>query len=273
MTINFKLGSDPEFLCFNDKGPVSCHEFIPGTKDKPEPLPNGGSILCDGVALEINPPVASTASEFAEATLSTLSDAKELLPKGVYISKYSMTQFNHAYWDKLPAEVKQVGCDPAFINNTNNICLETIRDTYIKKPDTFHARYDIVKLHKERRRAWTGGHLHIGFKESPPECEQSHFVDCALIARLMVDLRYRLPCLPSRGTLKDITHRGDIVHSSEFRPKVYGIELRSPDAGWCFMDKNRLKSMFDGIKIGFENAVTTMNVNCLSNFLQDTTDD
>ena len=108
----FTIGCDPEFFLRNCKSGklISAIPYIRGTKEVPMPLPKGGNIQRDNVAVEIATDPADSAETFVEHIRDTLSEAVKTLPIDTEIvalpsAKFDQDQLQHE-------EALHFGCDP-----------------------------------------------------------------------------------------------------------------------------------------------------------------
>ncbi len=208
---SISIGCDPELFVINGDGnPISCHEFTPGTKDKPHRL-TVGAVQRDGLAMEFNPDPAKTRDEFDYNVGRTLSDILAYLPSGCKLSFRPAITFDPWYFDMLPETVKELGCSPDY--NAYSMLVNP-------PPDT--------SPHPTLRTA--SGHMQTGFlgdktvdKEDP-----EHFKSCAYAINAY-DKAY--------GNIKgridgDTTRQSLYGKLGAFRPTVFGVEHRVPSCAW-----------------------------------------
>lgn len=111
---NFTIGCDPEFfLRERESGKlISAIPFVKGTKEQPMPLPKGGNIQRDNVAVEVATDPASTLEQFIANIQNTLSEAVKVLPKNTEIVALPSACFDE---DQLEdPEAQKFGCDPDY---------------------------------------------------------------------------------------------------------------------------------------------------------------
>lgn len=243
----FKLGADPE--CFlrkvGNNHLVSAHDIVPGTKLEPYKLPNGGACQADGTALEVNIPPSESGEEFADNIVSVYTDVLKLLPKGLRLSFDPTVIYSEKYWNTIPDEAKRLGCSPDYDGMNEGKELPPPPENKVPP-----------------RMRTAGGHLHLGWcdelKEDP--FEKDHFQDCVFMAKMFsewadpvysLDITYHFKEFKRILPLdrKRLKLYGDI---GSFRPKPYGVELRSPSCSWLLGDEDSWKGMFNSIKKYFE---------------------
>jgi hypothetical protein len=111
---SFTIGCDPEFfLKERESGKlISAIPFVEGTKHEPQPLPKGGNIQRDNVAVEVATDPADSADGFVQNIKNCLTEAVNVLPEGAEIVALPSANFDA---DQLEhEEAQQFGCDPDF---------------------------------------------------------------------------------------------------------------------------------------------------------------
>lgn len=110
----FTIGCDPEFFLRERKSGklISAIPFVRGTKEAPMPLPRGGNIQRDNVAVEVATDPADSAESFVANIGATLSEAVNTLPEDTEIvavpsAKFDPDQLTHE-------EALRFGCDPDY---------------------------------------------------------------------------------------------------------------------------------------------------------------
>lgn len=107
------VGTDPEFFVRDNNGKlVSAIPLIEGTKESPEPLPGGGNVQRDNVALEFATDPASSTKEFVEKIGRAFQDIFKKLPKGHDLEVLPSAVFDSDQLDH--PEAKEFGCSPDF---------------------------------------------------------------------------------------------------------------------------------------------------------------
>jgi len=111
---NFTIGCDPEFFLKERKSGklISAIPFVKGTKERPMPLPKGGNIQRDNVAVEVATDPASSLDQFINNIKNTLSEAVKTLPGNTEIVALPSACFEEEQL-KDP-EAQRFGCDPDY---------------------------------------------------------------------------------------------------------------------------------------------------------------
>lgn len=203
------VGADPELFMRNPNSGafVSAHDCgIPGTKYMPFPVKDG-ALQIDGTALEFNIDPARTRDEFNANVRSVLSTLKTFVPE-YNVEAVPVADFEPSYFDSLPPEALELGCDPDFSAWTG-----------FANP---RPPGDATKFR-------TGsGHIHIGFKHVRNVYHHAHFKQCMALGR-------QLDYYVGVQSLKwDSEPRRRILYGSAgaFRPKNYGLEYRVLSNAW-----------------------------------------
>lgn len=110
--IKFTRGTDPEFFLKKADKYISAIPFIEGTKYEPAPLPSGGTIQRDNVAMEFATDPAGSAEEFVDKIKRCLSDACKLIPEDCEIAVDPSADFEADQLDH--PEALEFGCDPDY---------------------------------------------------------------------------------------------------------------------------------------------------------------
>lgn len=222
-----KVGCDPEVFLFHPgEGFISAHGLLPGTKKNPFKV-DKGAVQVDGLAFEFNIDPAETAEEFDNNISTVLTQMKEMVHKispEIKLTFTAFANFDVSYFNNLPDESKILGCDPDF----------TIEGE-LNTPDP-ELQYRPFRT--------AAGHIHIGFVEDEEidPYSRSHIEDCKFISQLFYRKNFFSPV--REDELKRIKYYGS---PGSFRPKKYGIELRSPSNRWVERKDFRIK-MFNIVK-------------------------
>lgn len=207
-----KIGADPEFFLRNRKGLfISAHGYVPGTKAEPHPL-SKGAVQLDGTAVEFNVHPTSNREEFAGNVKATLDEIRTMVPRELDFAFLPSVVFKKGYFDKdIPDECKALGCTPDY---------SAERGGEVKHPPPNNTTMR------------TGaGHIHVGWTEDAEwtnDRGDPHFNRCIRTTRLFdAYLKLYLPWF-------DRDRRRFRMYGSggAFRPKSYGVELRSPSNAW-----------------------------------------
>lgn len=221
--LNVMIGCDPEgFIVRKDGKFISAAGLFPGTKKAPYPL-DGGAVQVDGVALEYNINAASSEDEFEKYNSIVLSQLTELVHKVLdkdHSLKFTpVARFDKEDWEKINPEAKILGCDPDYnfegevnVNPTDLLEHSTLRTA--------------------------AGHIHIGWTKVSDPKDARHFADCRYIARKFFEAKPELYVPTSQEEKERLKYYGG---RASWRPKTYGVELRSPSNMWVAHEETRRK--------------------------------
>lgn len=221
----YTLGCDPELWVKNTKTGkiVSAHDIIPGTKQAPFKV-DGGAIQVDGLALEFNINPVQSADQWnknMELVMGYLREAVHAHNPDYALHISPVAMIDPDYFASLPASCKELGCEPDYNN----------RGSQNPNPgDNF--------THVPMRTA--SGHVHIGWREEGDPMEAAHFEDCRYVSDELTKAMFRPKTLVEMQRLKLYGM------NSSFRPKVYGVEVRSPSNSWIAYKKTRLL-VYEGV--------------------------
>jgi hypothetical protein len=223
MSAMVMIGCDPEtFITRKDGKFISAAGLFPGTKKEPHPL-ECGAVQVDGVALEYNINPAKDEDEFARFNSIVLSQLNELvhkiLDKDHFLNFTPVARFDADEWEKTPAESKILGCDPDY-NFEGEV---NVNPT------------DLLEGSSLRTAA---GHVHIGWTRVSDPKDARHFADCRYIARKFFEAKPEFYVPTSKVEIERLKYYGG--HAS-WRPKTYGVELRSPSNIWVASEDSRRK--------------------------------
>lgn len=209
---DYLIGADPEaFIVDKNGGFVSAHNLFPGTKQEPVPIA-GGAVQVDGVALEVNVTPAKTADEFVVNLFKTLEVTNFMLKQQQPSHEIAFTPtavFSKEYFDKLPANVKELGCSPDF--------------------DAFAGGKENEPPRTTKPMRTGGGHIHVGWTKNESPHEEGHFFDCIVAAKQLSAALY----IPSHSWDNDQKRRELYGKIGAFRPKPYGLEIRFLSNAWA----------------------------------------
>jgi len=225
--MEYLLGTDPEVFVFDTKAKrfISAEGLVAGSKHSPEPVEDG-ALQVDGLALEFNITPASNADEFDKRIGRVIEQLKERVfeaSKDYSLVFTPFAKFDKAYFaTEVSAEAKVLGCDPDF----------NIKGDMNPNPGE--------KLMEVPERS-AAGHVHIGWtKDRGPE-DEAHFEDCRYVSAFFHKQKVFAPTtLEERKRLKYYGMNGS------FRPKPYGVELRSPSNLWVVASAGR-RQMYETI--------------------------
>lgn len=220
------IGCDPEFF-IKDK---ELDKFVPayltgitGTKEKPQKLKNGGAVQVDGMALEFNIKPANNAIDFHDNIHNTIKEIRQLVNRKYQFVFKPFVRFDKEIFDSTPEEYKELGCDPDFNEKgeaktpPNGSNLRPVRAA--------------------------GGHIHIGFCQNMDVNDPRYQEDCRIIANI-INQKLGFNFYGRDNQLRrDIYGRG-----VSYRPKPYGIEIRTPSNNWVGWNKDNKTILFTEIQ-------------------------
>lgn len=211
----YMMGADPElFLRSKKTGKFrSAHGKFPGDKKKPFKL-EYGAVQVDGLALEFNIEPAKDAKEFTRNIQAVVKQLRDMVKKASNDLEMVFTpyaDFDPAYFNRIAKSAKVLGCDADY--------------TYDGK---INPRPVIGNLPFRT----AAGHLHVGWGENLKADDPGHFEDCRFISHHFY-FNTRLSAngnnLATPAQQKRLQYYG---MNGSFRPKSYGVELRSPSNEW-----------------------------------------
>lgn len=237
------IGADPELFLYNTRTLLfeSVHLYL-GDYNKWNPLPvPRGAIQADGVAAEFNITPARNRVDF----MKNINHVQRLLTrylknqnKDIELVASPVVYFNPEYFAKLPAHVRELGCNPDYNAYTG---------LANKKPETTQPMR-------------TGsGHIHIGWIENQLEnpMAEEHFADCCKLTEKLDWLLYN----SSLEWDQNVERRKLYGEPGAFRPKKYGLEYRVLSCAWLNNPQTKM-FVYDATK-----AITNIH---LSNAVLDT---
>lgn len=211
------IGSDPEFFMINkDTGKlVSAIPFIKGDKEKPVPLPHGGNIQSDNVAVEFATKPMNNAQAFADHLRETFMDTMASLPVGhdLFVAPSAVFPASQL---KDP-KAKQFGCMPDYC--AWDMCVnETPR-------------------HPDEKFRSCGGHIHVGcvYLDGTPVHPDSQFLLEGMGKVRMVrgmDLFLGVISTLFDNSHESVERRMLYGKAGCHRPKDYGVEYRALSSWW-----------------------------------------
>lgn len=205
------LGCDPEIFLMDKKAKRYCsaHDLVPGSKASPHPLTNG-AVQPDGVALEYNTKPAYSGAEFAQYNSDVMKQLREMVPKRYGFSFTPAVIFDKYFFDSLPDDPKELGCNPDYNAYTRS-----------KNPRPVPR--------KEYATMRTGsGHLHISWTEGKSAEDPSHRWDCEHVVKCLEAVIGRY-----LTTWDDDRLRKNLYGAPGcLRYRTYGVEWRTPSNAW-----------------------------------------
>jgi len=230
------IGADPELFVFDKdkKEFISAHDIFPGTKMIPFEVQDG-MIQVDGTAFEFNVKPSSTPGQFLESISNVLSISSSIMRKRSTALEFRAVPhvlYSKAYFDSLPEESKELGCDPDF-------------NAYTGEPNP--------KPSTDLPLRTGSGHIHTGWRADGDKWEDDHFYNCRLMS-IQLDCALFIPSLLWDN---DDRRRDLYGNPGAFRPKSYGCEYRVLSNKWI-SDPKLIKYVFSATKraseILFENC-------------------
>lgn len=214
------IGCDPEVFGAKEGHYTSLIGKIGGTKGNPIPLPHGGGVQEDNLAIEFNTKPATSQKDFIKAVTEAREDVRALMKQhGVRLASTSVANFRPLDLDCDAA--KEFGCDPDF-------------NAWTLEPNP------IPDLHGSNRRCG-GGHVHIGW-DFKSDMERIH------MARLM-DIFHGIPSIHEDPL--GATRRQWYGKAGAHRPKPYGIESRILSNYWIF-NSDDIRNIFRRVKLAYK---------------------
>lgn len=218
MLTEVKIGCDPEgFLHLNNRY-VNAAGLFPGTKKEPFEL-DKGAVQVDGTALEFNIHPAETAEEFEKNIATVIIQLNEMIQKvdkDMKLVFRPVANFEKEDWDTFSNDSKVLGCDPDYnyLGNVNPNPAEQLANVPIRT---------------------AAGHVHIGWDEGKGKGDPSHFADCLHVAKAFHSKRVFAPVIADES--KRLQYYGNY---GAWRPKSYGVEIRSPSNIWVGTTAGRI---------------------------------
>lgn len=213
-----KVGCDPEVFLFHKSGVfVSADGKFPGTKQEPFKVEKG-AVQVDGTALEFNIDAAENEEQFENHISTVLAQMNEMVAKvdkELSIVFRPIAKFTDTVWDTISNESKILGCDPDY--NARGVPNPNPSEKLLNVPLRTAA-----------------GHIHLGWTEHEMATAPEHFTDCTIIASHFHKKNIFRPVLKDEFTRLEYYGM-----EGSFRPKSYGVELRSPSNIWVGSEVTR----------------------------------
>lgn len=233
--MQIKFGCDPEiFLARKDGQIISAAGLFPGTKKEPFKI-DKGAVQVDGCALEFNIDPVETEDQFftnIHAVMSQMTEMISKVDKDLNIHITPVAHFDKEVWEKIEPDAKILGCDPDY--NVQGTVNPNPGDQLLNTP------------------LRTGsGHIHIGWSEGEDPSDAAHFEDCRYIAQRMN--QHIHPYFGSNQKEKNLEQQRFRYYGGNgaFRPKPYGVELRSPSNFWIRSEQS-IKTTFRNYQKAFQ---------------------
>ena len=235
MPEKFMIGCDPEmFLVERETGRFrSAIPHVKGTKMEPQPLPSGGNVQFDNVAIEFGTIPAETPDQFVASIQTVLNDMKKVIPEELEFRPISSACFPEDQLDH--PEAQRFGCDPDY--NAWELCEN--EPPFVADP-TFRS---------------CGGHLHVGIGEGYEFLE--NFEGKIAVVKMM-DVFHGVISTILDNSEEAIRRRQLYGKAGAHRPTSYGVEYRALSNYWIkAQDTTRLmyfltKDALAVVKSGFD---------------------
>jgi hypothetical protein len=206
---NFKIGCDPEmFLQERETGIFrSAIPFIKGTKQKPQPLPHGGNVQFDNVAIEFGTEPAETVDDFVAGIQKVLADLQDVIPPELMLADVPSAFFPQEELEH--PEAKRFGCDPDF-------------DVWAMEENTAPTPFDPTFRS-------CGGHIHVGVADGYEFLTEW---DGKFAVIKMMDTFHGVISTILDNSKEAIERRRLYGKAGCHRPTDYGIEYRALSNYW-----------------------------------------
>lgn len=214
----FTFGCDPEGFIFHKKSgkPVPASDFLPGTKDEPEPV-IGGAIQVDGMAAEFNIDPVKTYEDWEHNISAVIAQLETYLPAGYELRFVPSVVFEEDTFAVAPDHCKDLGCQPDFDAWSGGV-------NPAPNPDNPLMRC-------------AGGHLHTGWTENEDLCNIQHILNCQDLVKQFDFYLGGWSVLHDA----DVFRRNLYGKMGACRYKPYGVEYRVLSNFWVTTEEFRLE--------------------------------
>jgi hypothetical protein len=205
------IGCDPEYFLRKKESHeyVSSIPHVKGTKDEPEPLPQGGFVMKDNVAIEFGVPPASNVEDFVKYVCGAVSDLNEYLPNDLELCCVPSAYFPKE--ELTHPEAQEFGCAPDY-----NAWLEDVNEPPCDAADgTFRA---------------CGGHVHTGSPLIKAYADKIRFIK-------VMDCMHGHVSTKLDNSKEAIERRYLYGKAGCFRFTDYGAEYRTMSNFWVKTEK------------------------------------
>ena len=213
----YTIGCDPEIFLFRDGAFISGEGIIPGTKQNPHVVKNG-AIQLDGFAAEFNIAPVNNVDDWNKNITYVLNYLYSIVynhDETIELRFTPVANFDKEYFLSFPKESRQLGCTPDY----------NIYGTQNPAPDLLDIPFRTA-----------AGHIHIGWGQDFDVTDPAHFEDCRFIAE-----HFYKSGIFNSDDKRSQQRLGYYGYQGSFRPKSYGVELRSPDNLWVESPESRIK--------------------------------
>lgn len=206
------IGTDPEFFMIKKATGklISAIPYIEGTKYDPEPLPSGGSIQRDNVALEFATDPANSRADFVEKIKLAFLDIKEKIGSEHDIVAIPSADFDPAELEH--EEAQQFGCEPDF----NAWSVAENEPPPMAEISTFRS---------------CGAHIHVGHVKGDGNDSLLEFHGKLITVKIM-DLMHGIISTILDCSKAAIDRKKLYGKAGCHRPKKYGVEYRVLSNFW-----------------------------------------
>lgn len=220
------IGCDPEIFLTKDGKAISAHGLIKGTKYEPFNV-DRGAVQVDGTALEFNIQPANTVDIFCFSIKSVMASLRSMVPEYNFDFNSSRT-YPKDYFDSLPKEAKELGCEPDYNAWTMSIN---------PSPDPRSTFRTIA------------GHVHLGWLAEPAD-EEEHFYDCIEFVK-QLDYCIGVPSIIIDNSDTSRERRKLYGKAGSFRPRPnYGLEYRVLSPFWLTSEE-RMRWLFGSCQFAY----------------------
>lgn len=196
------VGCDPEVFFIKDGKPFPVTGLVGGTKDAPRKLACG-AVLEDNIMAEIHIEPATDSSTFSNRLEQMLKELNGIAENsGCQVSVEPYARFEDKYL--LSAAAQEIGCEADY-------------DAYALMRNQ---PYNAGSFGNYR---FAGGHIHIGF--SGINASPNH-------RAMLVKWLDALISMPMYAKCGPTDRNKNYGLPGRYRPKIYGIEYRTPDNQW-----------------------------------------
>lgn len=210
-SMNFTIGSDPEFILIDDKNKIkSAIGVVKGTRNKRIKI-DQIEFYYDNVLAECTVVPSKTKEEFIHNLRKSLSIFYKL------VHPYKITTIPSAYFsaeDLIHRDSRKSGCSAEH-------CAYSLGTVLPKKIDKFF---------NESKLRTAGGHIHLG-----TDLGRSH-ESCIMLVR-MLDLFLGFAFLQLDNSKESIERRKIFGKAGRYRQPSYGVEYRTLSSFWLSSPK------------------------------------
>lgn len=241
--IEVTFGADPEFAVYNQNKRmyVSPYDILPGTKAEPYRLKDGACQV-DGMAAEFNVDPCQNAKELYEKSIFVKDQVLELMQQNtkdvLVLYPVCHVEFKSEYFNELPLEIREVGCSVDYSGHTGDELNSPVTET--------------------GRMRYFGGHIHVGFTDVKDPMEPSHLTECIYLMNSHSPFYHNIymPRLFNAARTEEFIRYE--VYRQRFRPKPYGIEIRTFGNTWL-RSQDYTDAAVGSITAGFRYALRNGN--------------